>query len=305
MKLLKTMLMAVIGCLLSVCTFAQAYKSKTLIGKSIAGDTVLVGHMLADTAFNIVPGVTETDLSYINNKGEPMHVFILQADLNYKNIHLELLTPFNKPVTGRQTITTMIKYRDTTLSQVVAAVNGDFFNLDNGFPMGIAYKNGVAVKDTFTNNKDKPQQGVTFLGTGPQKRPFIGTANDGKGTWSGLSYAAGGGFFVVKDHQIVNQKITAVHPRTCVGVNTNNKLFFVVADGRNPQYSMGMDYRQMSEIMMQIGVKDAVNLDGGGSSEMVIRDIKKQSLQVRNKPSDGSERAISNAWGIVYTTKDN
>lgn len=299
----KIVLMAVTGCLLPVCLLAQAYKSKTRIGKRIAGDTILVSRMIADTAFTIVPGVTETDLSYINNKGEPMHVFILQANLHHKNIHLELLTPFNKPITGRQTITDMIGCRETKSAQVVAAVNGDFFKLDNGLPLGIVYKDGIAVKDTFTNNKDKPQQGVTYLGIGRNKRPFIGTANDGKGTWSGLSYAAGGGLFMVKDYQIVKQKIATVNPRSCVGVSAKHHVVFVVADGRNPTYSMGMNYRQMSEIMKQIGVKDAINIDGGGSSEMVIKHIKKQSLQIRNKPSDGSERAISNAWGIVYTGK--
>lgn len=302
MKWNKAIRAMVITCLLPYYLLAQAVNSHTSIGRQLEKRTDLISKMLGDTVYTIVPGLTETDLNYINTRGEPMHVFILQADLSKKDIHLELLTPFNKPAIGRQTITDMIRYANAKQHRVVAAVNGDFFNLDSGAPLGIAYKDGIAVKDTFNTNKE--QQGLTYLGLSTLKKIFIGTRQDGRAVWSKLNFAAGSGVYLVKDFKPVKQTIKAIHPRTCVGIAPNNKIYFMVADGRDPGYSMGMNYSEMGIVMETLGVKDAVNLDGGGSSEIVVKNPGTKQYEVRNKPSDKAERPVSNAWAIIYTGKN-
>lgn len=80
------------------------------------------------------------------------------------------------------------------------------------------------------------------------------------------------------------------HPRTAIGFNQDStKVYFVVVDGRQTGYSAGMSLSQMAAFMAEIGVAHAVNLDGGGSSSMVVWN------SVKNSPSDGSERSVSNS----------
>lgn len=81
------------------------------------------------------------------------------------------------------------------------------------------------------------------------------------------------------------------HPRTLIGWNTTH-LFLVTVDGRQ-SFSVGMTFQEMADFMLSIGATDAVNLDGGGSTTMVVDGT------VRNSPSDGSQRAVGNAVLLV------
>ena len=67
----------------------------------------------------------------------------------------------------------------------------------------------------------------------------------------------------------------------------------VVVDGRQPGYSRGMTLRELAEVMQSIGVQNAINLDGGGSSEMVVNGL------VASRPADGQERRVSNALVVL------
>lgn len=64
----------------------------------------------------------------------------------------------------------------------------------------------------------------------------------------------------------VNQR----HPRTAVGIDVAGNVYAVVVYGRNPQISIGASISEMADIMSSLGATDAINLDGGGSSVMVL-----------------------------------
>ncbi|MBP5739245.1 MAG: phosphodiester glycosidase family protein [Abditibacteriota bacterium] len=82
--------------------------------------------------------------------------------------------------------------------------------------------------------------------------------------------------------------ITDRHPRTVVAYN-NQYVFFMVCDGRRSGVSIGMTGAEMGDFCKNtLGATNAVCLDGGGSSTMVTNGT------VRNRPSDGSERAVAN-----------
>jgi hypothetical protein len=93
----------------------------------------------------------------------------------------------------------------------------------------------------------------------------------------------------------------ARNPRTAVGVaNEGRRLILAVIDGRQPPYSDGATLRETAEIMLALGARDAINLDGGGSSALVYRDPGSGSLRVANRPSDATgERAVGDALAIV------
>ena len=76
-----------------------------------------------------------------------------------------------------------------------------------------------------------------------------------------------------------------LHPRTALGLDRSGRwLTLVVVDGRRPDYSEGVSLRELAEIMQQAECWDALNLDGGGSSIMLLAD-EHNALQTMNRPS--------------------
>jgi len=81
------------------------------------------------------------------------------------------------------------------------------------------------------------------------------------------------------------------HPRTGVGLR-DGKLLMVTVDGRQPGYSEGMTLREFAQLFLDLGCQEAMNLDGGGSTTMVVRD------KIVNSPSDGAPRRVANALAL-------
>jgi hypothetical protein len=82
----------------------------------------------------------------------------------------------------------------------------------------------------------------------------------------------------------------ARHPRTAIGWTARGHLLFVLVDGRQAPFSDGMSLDEMTQLFRRLGATDALNLDGGGSSAMVVQG------RVVNRPSDATgERAVGNA----------
>jgi exopolysaccharide biosynthesis protein len=85
----------------------------------------------------------------------------------------------------------------------------------------------------------------------------------------------------------------APHPRTAVGLSKNGKtMYFVVADGRREGVP-GPTLPELAAFMDELGACTAMNLDGGGSSAMWVRDA------IVNTPSDGVERKVGNHLAVI------
>lgn len=96
---------------------------------------------------------------------------------------------------------------------------------------------------------------------------------------------------------------TILHPRTAIGLNKNGRwLYIVVVDGRQPFYSNGATFQELAKILKELGAFNAMALDGGGSSTMVIED-KNGKTEILNSPIDnyipGRERPVANHFGIL------
>jgi len=77
------------------------------------------------------------------------------------------------------------------------------------------------------------------------------------------------------------------HPRTIVGNFSNGELLFIVIDGRREGWSKGVTLEEVQDKLLSFKVKDAFNLDGGGSSTFYY------DGKILNKPSDGRERPVT------------
>jgi exopolysaccharide biosynthesis protein len=88
------------------------------------------------------------------------------------------------------------------------------------------------------------------------------------------------------------------NPRTVAGLSDHGRyLYLVTIDGRVPGYSRGTTNAQSAALMLALGCTDALNLDGGGSTEMVRADAPGTPFIVNN-PSSGAERYDAAAFGI-------
>ncbi|MFW5782133.1 MAG: phosphodiester glycosidase family protein, partial [Candidatus Muiribacteriaceae bacterium] len=113
-----------------------------------------------------------------------------------------------------------------------------------------------------------------------------------------VRYAIGSGPGLIKDGEInvtsteENFKPNLVYqraPRTAIAIMENREVVFVTLDGRQKGYSIGMTLKELAEYLKSIGAVDAMNLDGGGSTTLVVEG------KVLNRPSDKSERRINGA----------
>ncbi|MCF7797559.1 MAG: phosphodiester glycosidase family protein [Lentisphaeria bacterium] len=108
-----------------------------------------------------------------------------------------------------------------------------------------------------------------------------------------LVNAIGGNPIIVQNGSPVNDDGIR-HPRTSVGWDESGRyLYFFVVDGRQAGLSLGVTLGELGQLMAERGVYRGLNLDGGGSSTFVIQG------QIKNSPSDGGERRVSNHMLVV------
>jgi exopolysaccharide biosynthesis protein len=86
----------------------------------------------------------------------------------------------------------------------------------------------------------------------------------------------------------------ARHPRTAIGWTDDGQLYLVAVDGRQPPWSDGMTLPELTALFRRLGATTALNLDGGGSTALVI------GSELVNRPSDvEGERPVGNALALA------
>lgn len=160
-----------------------------------------------------------------------------------------------------------------------------------------------------TKNTEIPVDGVVISFQGKALEQLIGAAAGDRIDFyinlgnHDLKYAVSGAPRLIENGQpsaeLADRKDAKVrNPRTAVGIK-DNKLYMVTVDGRQPGYSDGMSLYEMTEFLLGQGVKDAINLDGGGSTTMTVRKQGDAAVKLANHPSDGRERYVGNSIQLV------
>ena len=136
---------------------------------------------------------------------------------------------------------------------------------DDGLFFSGINKNGQVIGTTPQSEEDimalTPYQGVSFL-------PVL--------LKEGIKMP------IPKEWQITKQ------PRTIIGKYANDDLIMIVVDGRQNDWSLGVTLERLQDKLLELGVKDAYNLDGGGSTAMYYNGA------LLNRPSEGRERPVVN-----------
>ena len=118
---------------------------------------------------------------------------------------------------------------------------------------------------------------------------------------SHIETAFGGGTLLLKDGTIPDftHNAAGYQPRSAIGVDrTGTKVFLLAVDGRQ-SLSRGMTQTELAKLMQSIGCRNAMNLDGGGSTRLLAASNESSALRVVNSPTE--DRKVINAVGIIGT----
>lgn len=305
-KLIYDSVLLLLGCLLwTACnndedlTVFSTEGAKTELGqKIIAGSDGYVGQYFSDSTYTLAPGVQALEMKILSSTGLAVKMFVLEVDLKEAHLTMKASSPNEEgKLKTKQQMTLQALAYDKSGSRVLAAVNGDFFAKD-GTPQGIYYRNGTCLKGTMTDNV------CTFFAITKNKRAIIGSYDEYDSYKENIQEAVGGRVRLMTNGNVLPQTVTALEPRTAIGVTDDNVVYILVADGRNFWYSNGMRYAEMGAVMKALGAKNAINLDGGGSSTFIIRKIagfEDGRFAIRNWSYDngGVEREVANGLLVV------
>lgn len=179
----------------------------------------------------------------------------------------------------------------------ILAINGDFYGARTS---GYVIRNGVLYRDTMVSSD---QEDLVIYADGSFEIITEGSISaqsllDNTAVQV-LSFGPGlisNGTILVDSNDEVDQSMTS-NPRTAIGIIDANHYVFVVSDGRTSA-STGLTLLELATFMESLGVSDAYNLDGGGSSTMVFN-----GTVVNNPTTNGktiSERSVSDIVYIGY-----
>ncbi len=344
----------------------------------------------------LASGVSQESWRTVNRAGRPVV---------YQTITMQPADPLVQPLvwsgtamTDRRTVSEMSRQADAQGYEVVAAVNGDFYNVATGAPIGIVVQRGELLSSdggyvfaigffadgrtqigkpalqyllsrngmpagSFLLNKQQgasgiyayniaygyaagsSQPGVDVVVQAASSKFFIGSRVEGtvlevrtdtQGTpigenqvvlsaragtpeyealrayvpgdavalevrdpaaaWTGVTEALGGLYRLLENGRPLPElSTTNVNPVTLAGRKADGSIVLLQTDGRQSAWSNGISHAEGAALMLQMDCTDALVLDGGGSSTAVARMPGEVSPTLLNRPSDGTERKISNA----------
>lgn len=288
-----------------VMMFSVMTPMMSIVASAITVDTSLLGSntkLTSKTDYAVAPGITESHIITHNKDGSNQtKSFALEVDLSNSNVGIlasyqnYMNNLSNTPVWGMQTVRDQAvaaeKYYQQTDEnfQIVAGVNGDFFNMSTGAPTGTLIMNGITYNTNDSWNYFAIlDDGSAVIGSG--KVP------------DNAKEVVGGPYVILKDGVIDAESGYGVDqlPRTAVGIKADGTVVFLVADGRQAPESCGQTFQELAEEMLALGCVNALSLDGGGSATMVSQHEGTESLECINSPSDGTERTVSTAI-LIYS----
>jgi hypothetical protein len=225
-------------------------------------------------------------------------MFIVEVDMTSPGLSF-LVSPSNGVLPGDNTPQTTRDFVTQVGAQI--GINGAFYDFSTGGQLealGLAVSNGdiySGFESTFRDALNISQDNIATIihstgRGGPAHTPDVPLYN----AVCGNTLLVSGG---------VNVAITtntAIHPRTAVGVKPDGKLLIFTVDGRVPAHSNGLTYVEMANILLRWGVRDAINLDGGTSTTLVMDNplTLPNDPAVINVPSDGFESAVTNNFAV-------
>ena len=264
--------------------------STRMAAEIVKGTPDYFGHIKHDKVTNLAQGVSLLDLSCLDRNGHAVQMYVYKVVLGTATLGVALPAADKKIALPSELAAQLNK--EVT---VLGAVNGDAATADNQ-PSGIVYRNGVAVKSTFSD----------------QKGGFLATLKDGTAVLAGqgtygmyrtsIQNAIGTREFILDDGYPVMETAPKLEARTFVAVSEDGMTVWLgVVDGVMFEYSNGISCSDLAAILKAAGAWNAALLNSGDVTTAIVRDdLGEKLFPLVNSPSaKGIEKESVNALAII------
>lgn len=148
-----------------------------------------------------------------------------------------------------------------------------------------------------------PPLSALTRGTRVELEPVYNALDRPSEDWARADAIVGGAGLLIRDGRLIDdwtvEQLTAGfpetrHPRTLIGTHSDGSVWLITVDGRQPTLSAGMSLYELRSLASRLGLVQALNLDGGGSTTMWVQG------QIVNSPSDpAGPRKVSDALLVL------
>lgn len=239
---------------------------------------------------NLKKELSAKGLSYevrILKEPRPIIIRLVRADLSNKSLRFDVVAPGDPdgdgPANSKLTDPVKLAQKGNMLLAIncnpwssVTVKAPSSWSADMPVKiLGLAAAEGEILSEF---SKENPR---TTLWFDDKMEAFIGkTSPDDK-----VITAISGFHNILTDGKVINSKNNDTHPRTAIGLSKDKRTLWIsVVDGRQSGYSEGMTVMELGEFFSSLGASDAINLDGGGSSIIIMSTNGRATIF--NSPSD-------------------
>jgi exopolysaccharide biosynthesis protein len=237
-------------------------------------------------------------VSYAHEKrtGLYMSLYVVRVDLTDPRVKMRIVSAGEDPDGSGPWRTTLMTVREIAeRERFDVAINASFFSIPTTqqapqLPAGYV--------------KGKPASPVRHstwpvLWIDVQGKAQLG---DSKAAPRDAKQLVAGSCYVLKDGKPATPFAGAMlvrHPRTVIGLDRDGtQLVLLTVDGRRPGVSLGMTGEELASELLRLGCFTAINLDGGGSTTLVMRDPTSGECKVINQPAANAQRPVADVVGI-------
>ena len=261
--------------------------------------------LVQDRQSTLASGVTQNIYTVYDKNGKQVKMFAATIDMSVDTV--KLFTSYkdmDNNSYGMSKLTEQVAAFDKKAAAgdayyhgtVVAGINASYYNMTTGKPSGVFVMNGNDVTGGeksayFAVLKD----GTVKIGNASEYESDKGNIQEALGIYKMLVY---NNEIVLSDADKTNAQ---KYPRQTIGITEDNKVILLSADGNQEPESAGLTLMEQAQVMLDLGCKWAGHLDGGGSMTYGSKPEGEDTFKIVNKPSDGSERSISNGLIVVST----
>ena len=238
----------------------------------------------ADTGVGALYSYQTNDVRIAIHRTQENSVTYFVADVYVRTIDA-LKTAFAKGSYGKNIYDEPLNTAQKNTA--VLAVTGDYYSARS---LGIVIRNGTLYRDAPGNDTCLLYQDGTMKTYSSDELSLTDAIT--RGVWQAWSF--GPALLDEAGNSIsdFDSKLTDRHPRSAIGYYAPGHYCFVVVDGRQKGYSIGMRLSELSSLMQRLGCKQAYNLDGGATAVMIFQG------QIINQPYQGGRES----GDIIYFT---
>ena len=274
------------------------------IGALAAGVTVNTDNddyhvVVSQKDYAISPGVTETNIIFNNESGQNQNkVYAISVAPDAEAEIMASYRNMDGNTWGTQVMSEQADAAERLLDvNVVGAINCNL-RFSSNEPLGMLVINGTKYHDEVYQYGYFVVKADGTYEIRDNTEPLDGTEKQAITCFQRL----------IRDGQIVGFNVndhsdSGRAPRTAIGIKRDGTLVLVVNDGRNYPTSSGFTMGELAQVMLDMGCYNAINCDGGGTSTFLSKREGTDKREVRNVPSDGSERPTLGGILVVSTAR--